>query len=264
MPEKPYAPISKYCAECQPKPANKYLRWNLLFAIIIATLLTSPVWMALIPVLRRASMEFIIAVLAAIQFMWFMATVNAIRYVLKLRREFVCNDCLKNERDLESTGKSTDQIKHLIGLTLYKEPLELLIRTTDSLARQTKAKKSLSVFIGLEEGTPDKENKIVQLRERYKSQFERFIITVHPRDLCGDIAGKCSNLNYAARKAIDFLSADPEYGLSDGRVELLVTTGDCDSIFPPKYFDCLEKDYIWLNEEDRHRTVWQSPLFYSM
>lgn len=147
---------------------------------------------------------------------------------------------------------------------MYKEPAELLIRAIDSLARQRKAKTNLSVFVGLEEGTPDKENKIIQLHNRYDSQFERFIITVHPKDLCGDIAGKCSNLNYAARKAIDMLSDDSQYGLNNGRVELLVTTGDCDTIFPPKYFDCLEKDYLWLNDEDRHRTVWQSPLFYSM
>jgi hypothetical protein len=183
---------------------------------------------------------------------------------LKLRREFVCDECTKNDNNLELTGDLTARIKHLTGLTLYKEPMDVLMRTIDSLARQRNAKKNLSVFVGLEEGTPDKENKSMQLRACYESQFERFIVTIHPKDLCGDIAGKCSNLNYAARKAVQILTDDISYGLSEGNVELIVTTGDCDSIFPPKYFECLEKDYDRLSDEERHRTVWQSPLFYCM
>lgn len=36
---------------------------------------------------------------------------------------------------------------------------------------------------------------------------------------------------------------------SDHKVELLVTTGDCDSIFGERYFDALEEDYWKLTEE---------------
>lgn len=81
MPQKPYVPISKYCKECQPKAANRYLRWNLLFTFLILIFLSSPIWMTLIPYLRRASMEFTVGSLACMQIMWLVAATNAIRWV---------------------------------------------------------------------------------------------------------------------------------------------------------------------------------------
>uniref|UniRef100_A0A183ECJ3 Glyco_trans_2-like domain-containing protein n=1 Tax=Gongylonema pulchrum TaxID=637853 RepID=A0A183ECJ3_9BILA len=44
--------------------------------------------------------------------------------------------------------------------------------------------------------------------------------------------------------------------------EIFVTTGDCDTVFGERYFDALEEDYWKIEEEQRFRTVWQSPLFY--
>lgn len=41
-----------------------------------------------------------------------------------------------------------------------------------------------------------------------------------------------------------------------------MTTGDCDTIFGDRYFDALEEDYWKIQEFQRNRTVWQSPLFY--
>lgn len=247
----------------QPKPANRYLRWNLLFTLIIVCVLSSPVWIALIPTVNEASMEIVIGALLILQLLWLVATVNCIRILVRLRREFARKD--GDDEDVErngGNGASSENIKHLAGITLYKEPMEVMVRTIDSLARQKNATAKLSVFIGLEEGTPEKEEKMKQLTERYESKFERFIITVHPKGLDGDIPGKCSNLNYAARKAVRTLKRDETYGLVEQKFKLLVTTGDCDSIFPPKYFDCLERDYRSLKEEERDRTVWQSPLFY--
>uniref|UniRef100_A0A914VHD6 Glycosyltransferase 2-like domain-containing protein n=1 Tax=Plectus sambesii TaxID=2011161 RepID=A0A914VHD6_9BILA len=204
-------------------------------------------------------MELVVVFLLFFQLMWFIATINALKIVFRLRREFSRND---DDGDLERSEASAEQIKHLAGITLYKEPMEVMVRTIDSLARQKNAKAKLSVVIGLEEGTPDKEQKMKELNERYESKFERFIITVHPKGLLGDIPGKCSNLNYAARKAVHTLRKDATYGLAEHKFELLVTTGDCDSIFPPKYFECLERDYRSLSVAERDRTVWQSPLFY--
>ena len=240
----------------QPKPANRYLRWNLLFTFLIVCVLSSPVWVPLIPRVNGASMELVVGFLLIFQLMWFIATVNATKMVLRLRREFSRQD------DVEAKDESQEQIKHLAGITLYKEPMEVMVRTIDSLARQKDAKKKLSVFIGLEEGTPEKEDKAKQLNERYEKLFERFIITIHPKGLTGDIPGKCSNFNYASRKAVRTLKQDVNYGISEQQFELIVTTGDCDSIFPPKYFECLERDYRSLSSEERNHTVWQSPLFY--
>lgn len=53
------------------------------------------------------------------------------------------------------------------------------------------------------------------------------------------------------REAVYYLKQDKGYGMLDGNVEVLVTTGDCDSIFGLKYFDALEEDYYNISEEVR-------------
>ena len=68
--------------------------------------------------------------------------------------------------------------------------------------------------------------------------------------ILGDIPGKCSNFNYGSRMAIKYLKEDRSYGL-DENTELMVTTGDCDTIFGERYFDALEEDYLKLTPEVR-------------
>ena len=48
-------------------------------------------------------------------------------------------------------------MKHLVGIAFYKEPIELMFDTLDSLATQPNARQKISVFAGMEAGTPDKE-----------------------------------------------------------------------------------------------------------
>ncbi|KAK6045217.1 hypothetical protein COOONC_17278 [Cooperia oncophora] len=179
------------------------------------------------------------------------------------------------------SGNNPDNIlvKHLVGICIYKEPLQLIMDTVDSIVSQPDAKSKITCVVGMEGGTPDKEEYILLtvariywevlqkkrlLHEKYESRFDRFIVTFHPKGLPGDIPGKCSNFNYSCRQAIKQLRLDKNYPLdkSERKVELLVTTGDCDSIFGERYFDALEEDYLKLSEENRQCTVWQSPLFY--
>jgi hypothetical protein len=68
------------------KPANKYLRWNLLFTFFILLFITSPIWVPLIPKMCTICMEIVLTVLTTLHFLWFVALVNNIRYLVRLRR----------------------------------------------------------------------------------------------------------------------------------------------------------------------------------
>jgi hypothetical protein len=48
-------------------------------------------------------------------------------------------------------------VKHLVGITVYKEPMQLMMNTIDSLAVQKNARQTITVLVGMEEGTPDKD-----------------------------------------------------------------------------------------------------------
>lgn len=79
----------------------------------------------------------------------------------------------------------SNNVKHIFAICLYKEPLELMMHTVDSLVGQTRASEKVSVIVGLELGTPDREEKAAKLMDRYEKKFDRFIVTVHPKGLLG-------------------------------------------------------------------------------
>ncbi|KAI1730987.1 hypothetical protein Ddc_03710 [Ditylenchus destructor] len=237
------------------KPANKYIRWNLLFTFLILLFLTSAIWIPCIPMVQKVSMEIAVLVMIILHFLWLIALFNNLRYLIRLR-------CYKSHAiDLEKSRTNSKVIKHLVGICFYKEPIELMIDTLNSIAVQPDATQKISVAVGLEQGTPDKEKKEAELYAKFQFRFERFYVTIHPKNLPGDIPGKCSNFNYSSRKAVKLLREDEDFGYGPG-MEILVTTGDCDTIFGVRYFDALEEDYWKVQPEARYRTVWQSPLFY--
>ncbi|GMR29982.1 hypothetical protein PMAYCL1PPCAC_00177 [Pristionchus mayeri] len=252
--------VSQYAGRVS-KPANAYIRWNLLFTFLIFLFLSSCIWIPCIPAVYKFSLEIIIIIHIVLHLLWFIAIFNAFRYTWKLLR------FRSHVIDLKSVANPRGLIvKHLVGICMYKEPIPLIMETIDSIASQPGAKDKISVVIGMEEGTPNKEKAKADLYAKYKPIFERFIITFHPKGLQGDIPGKCSNFNYASRMAVKALRSDPEYPLDKPgkKVELLVTTGDCDSVFGERYFDALEEDYWKVSEKARKSTVWQSPLFYAI
>ncbi|CAB01720.2 Glycosyltransferase 2-like domain-containing protein [Caenorhabditis elegans] len=241
------------------KPANAYIRWNLLFTFLIFLFITSAIWIPCIPAVNDFALEIVTIISIILHCLWIIAIINALRYTWRLRRfasHEIRLDLVKNEAGLK--------MKHLVGLCVYKEPLDLLMDTIESIASQPNAKEKITCLVGMEGGTPDKEEKKRILDNKYGPKFERFIVTFHPRGLPGDIPGKCSNFNYAARTAVKMLRADKNYPLEeyDNNVELIVTTGDCDSVFGDRYFDALEEDYWKISAKQRSYTVWQSPLFY--
>lgn len=49
-----------------------------------------------------------------------------------------------------------DHLKHLVGICLYKEPIQLMVDTVESIAVQPMAREKISVVVGMEAGTPDR------------------------------------------------------------------------------------------------------------
>ncbi|VDM61696.1 unnamed protein product [Angiostrongylus costaricensis] len=247
------------------KPANQYIRWNLAFTFLIFFFITSSIWIPAIPVINDFALEIVTIVSIVLHLLWFTAVFNALRYTWYLRRHSYHKIDLSKVNNLENV-----MVKHLVGICIYKEPLQLVMDTVDSICSQPNAKLKITCLVAMEEGTPDKEEKSRLLHKKYDEKFERFIVTFHPKGLPGDIPGKCSNFNYGSRQAVKQLRLDKDYPLDSAgdKVELLVTTGDCDSIFGERYFDSLEEDYWKLKPEvrntfqQRQYTVWQSPLFY--
>lgn len=133
-------------------------------------------------------------------------------------------------------------IRHMVAISCYKEPVDLIARSVQKLADQTEVHR-ITMVISFEQRTPDKEMKCQFLQEKFqKCGFERIIFTIHPFGLPNEIPGKCSNANYGLRMAIN------EMGIDDHQIDnILVTTCDADSRFPPQYISALTSKYLQEN-----------------
>ncbi|KAF5671694.1 hypothetical protein FHETE_4064 [Fusarium heterosporum] len=241
--------------------ANRYIRWNLLFLLLIATFLLFPIWIPFVPYVNQTTNLVVITVIGLFQLIWLIATICAIRRTMAINRRHKLRT--KMTQDVESSDATADcnsTIRHIVAMTLYKEPMSVLQTTLDSLVQQKDAKYSLSVVIGMECRTPDKEIKRDEVYAKYGGKFLRLIVTFHPEGISAEIPGKCSNMNYACRQGLEILRQDVLYNYDE--YEHIFTNCDCDAIFDPEYMLELETEYSKLDPADRHSSIWQSIIVY--
>ncbi|KIL95663.1 hypothetical protein FAVG1_00401 [Fusarium avenaceum] len=241
--------------------ANRYFRWNLLFLLLIFTFLLFPIWMPFVPYVNKVTNVVIVIIIGLFQVIWLIATICAIRRTLAINHR----NKLKTTKtqDIESADATSDSdptIGHIVAMTLYKEPMSVLETTLDSLVQQKDAKSRLSVIIGMECRTPDKEAKRDEVYAKYESKFLRLIVTFHPSGVPGEISGKCSNMNYACRQGLQILREDAQYNYEN--YEHIFTNCDCDAVFDSEYMLELESEYCKLEPADRHSSIWQSIIVY--
>jgi cellulose synthase/poly-beta-1,6-N-acetylglucosamine synthase-like glycosyltransferase len=151
---------------------------------------------------------------------------------------------------------SWKEIYHLVILPMYKEPLDLVRMTFSFLAKTDYPKDKMIVVLACEEA--DKENaKMVaeDIKGAYGNLFFKFLVTCHPKDLPGEVAGHGANDAWASRKAkevIDQLGIPYE--------NIIVSSFDIDACVYPKYFSCLT--YSYLTVDKPLRTSYQPiPLY---
>jgi hypothetical protein len=224
------------------------LRFNLVFLALAWLLILIPLIVPQysLPLASRAVVLF----LGLINLVWTIALLLSAKFIWKL---------FKTRRRHQRTvlhPRVFSNLHHLVTLCVYKEPLELIERTLNTLCNQTQAQQ-LIVVVGMEARTPEATWKAQVLKQKYQDCFEEFIVTIHPFGLPGEIPGKCSNVNYALRTAVRQLQ-------EQGTLQFdctTVTTCDSDNLFHFRYFEELSVEFQ--RSRSRHKTVWQSPLFYN-
>jgi hypothetical protein len=175
----------------------------------------------------------------------------------------------KNEKEdwikkLNDLGRPTNGINvsswkdiyHLVILPMYKEPLEIADSTFKCLIETDYPKDKMIVVLACEEA--DKENAkgiASKIKEKYGDKFFKFLITCHPKDLPGELAGHGANDAWASRKAKELIDS-----LNIPYENIIVSSLDIDSCLYPKFFSCLT--HYYLTTENPLRTSYQPvPLY---
>jgi len=150
-----------------------------------------------------------------------------------------------------------DQYYHLVIFPYYKEPREVLEGAIAGLIEAKYDPKRLLVVFAAEERAGEEQLAMGhQLAAEYSHRFGAFLVTEHPADIPGEIAGKGSNVHYALHQIRDQVIAPQEIPYRD----ILVSIFDVDTVIYPDYFNCL----LWHfhTAEQPYKSAFQPvPLF---
>lgn len=152
-------------------------------------------------------------------------------------------------------------IYHLIIFPMYHEPYQLVRESFASLVKANYPKDKFLVVLAIEERAGDEAAVTAQkIKEEFESRFFRFLVTIHPAGLPGEIPGKGSNESWAAEVAKKQI-IDPLIGsFIKTYDDILVSVFDIDTQIFPDYFGRLT--YVFLGASDPLRAVYQPiPLF---
>jgi hypothetical protein len=242
-----------------PKPANKIFRWNLLWLVLLLVA-PYPLWLTFVACRLSYEITIIVNVVLTLNFIY--TTVLCWVYMWRLIRCFNTPYWEELQPDLR------EKVQHLVIMPTYKEPIGVLMETIDSVANQSVAQ-SIVMVVGMEEKTPFQQEKIDEITEKYGDSFKGLCFTVHPFSLPGEIAGACSNRNWAARQGVKFMIKNELLAVDPVTKEVdldftCVTVCDSDTTFFRRYFENLTWSFLNEPPESRYQVCWQSPLFYNI
>lgn len=149
-----------------------------------------------------------------------------------------------------------DEIYHVVILPEYKEPLHVLRRTIENLSKAEFPLHHMIVVLATEAKDERAEESGKILENEWKNVFGKFLVTKHPL-IPGEVAGKSSNMAYAAKTLVEHLK---KWHIPSSST--LITSCDADALIHPKYFAAVTHKYLKNNDNDA--TFYQGAiLFYS-
>ena len=219
------------------------LSWLTLFLVVLLSWL-KPVWMAIF------IMCFVVY--------WLSRTLYFTLHLATSYRQMKKNekaDWLERLDRLPATNWRN--IYHLVVYPTYKESAEILRDSFQSLLDSDWPKENMIVVLTYEEKGGDETKRVAETIEKeFNNKFFKLLVTCHPTNLPGEVAGKGSNETWGIIKSkesiIDTLKIPYE--------NIIVSAFDADTVVLPKYFSCLT--HYYLTTDSPLRTSFQPiPLF---
>jgi hypothetical protein len=149
-----------------------------------------------------------------------------------------------------------DDIRHVVVIPNYTESVAKISQCLDSLAESEAADRIIAVLAMEEREGEEARLRAATLIKKYEGRLCDIFATFHPGNIPGEIAGKSSNEDWAARHAKKRLVDSGRYVID----HLTITSCDADTTVHKKYFSCLT--YKFASDPQRYRRFWQAPIFY--
>mmetsp|Transcript_80610 Transcript_80610/g.142732 ORF Transcript_80610/g.142732 Transcript_80610/m.142732 type:complete len:556 (-) Transcript_80610:150-1817(-) len=191
---------------------------------------------------------------------FFWSLLDGFVLVLQTLNTFV-NNCLFQHRGrwLRKTGRQLDakQISHVLTILHYKEPKEQLYDLVQAIAEQEAEGKKF-LFIGMERGTPEQQEKINEIVSKHEHSFADIRYCIH--DLRpGEISGTGSNhFNVQVAAEQYFSNEDPAI-----RNNVIFTKFDCNMRLAGPLLQEIESVWCTLDESKRTGISFMPNVFWS-
>jgi len=171
-------------------------------------------------------------------------------------------DWLKKVKSIKD--KNWEDIHHLVIIPFYKESIEVARQTFEALLNCDYPKDKIIIVFGIEERAGHEAVKVARaIKQEYSDKFYKFLITVHPKDIKGEMPAKGSNITWEGRQAkkelIDRLKIPYK--------NIIVSCFDIDTQVQPKYFSVLTYYYLTVKNPTRasyqpipiyNNNIWQA------
>jgi len=162
----------------------------------------------------------------------------------------------KKSLKIDWARKCSRDFYHLIILPFYQEDLKVLRSTFDALIKSTYPLNKFIVVLAAEQRAGYEALRRAKIiKEIYKNNFFKFLITRHPDNIPGELAGKGSNESWAGRQAkklIDKLKLDYN--------KIICSVFDIDTCVHQQYFSCLT--YNFQKQRNPHQCSYQPIAMY--
>ncbi len=154
--------------------------------------------------------------------------------------------------------KHFKDIRHIVIIATYKEEVEVLRSSIQSLAENEFDLKNVTLVLATEERDKEQAQKNADiLQNEFKGILGSFYHFMHPKDIPGEVKGKGANITYAGKKVAKILE-DQNEDFSN----YVLTTLDADNKVHKYYLSNLTFHY--LSTPDRKKKSYQPlPLFYN-
>ena len=150
-----------------------------------------------------------------------------------------------------------DRFYHVLIFPYYKEPVEVLEATMEALSKVKYDKQKLIVVLAAEARAGEAALALGHAtKAKWQEVFPHILVTEHPSDIAGEIAGKGSNVHWALDKVRTKVLDEENIDY----INVLVSVFDIDTVVYEDYFNCL----VWhfMTAEQPYKSAFQPvPLF---
>ncbi len=159
----------------------------------------------------------------------------------------------------QNPTKDWTKLYHLVVFPAYKEDLSLIKGSFKALTETKYPKDKLMVVLSIEEKAGEHAQTIKKaITEEFGDKFYKLLITIHPKNLAGEIPGKGANSSWGARemkeKIIDSLNIPYK--------NIVVSCFDVDTQVYPQYFSCLSYHYL-INDNPTRSSYQPIPVYFN-